>query len=119
MSYSPERGGHEPFTNIFVSRWTYNEFTKCGKWPEQTIFVIDERDYAGRSSINHRGHYQADLAADSQTASKMMPKGKCWYCHDAHAAPEHTLLQFYPTVKVLAKQFGIYHSSRERVADAN
>ena len=145
MNYSPEPGGHEMFTNVFVQRWAYDEFVNSGKWPEQSMFVIDERDTASRSSINQKGHYQTDLMglavevkdsaknpdkwayyafnADSQVAAGKaagaMPKGNgCWSCHDAHAAVEHTFVQFYPTLKVVAKKFGTYNESREQVADA-
>lgn len=140
MNYSPEPGSHEMFTNVFVQRWAYDEFAKSGMWPEQSMFVIDERDAASRSSINQKGHYQTDLmglavevkdssrnpdkwayyvfSADGQTAGAM-PKGNpCWSCHDAHAAVEHTFVQFYPTLKVVAKKFGTYNASREQVADA-
>src|SRR6266576_3677284 len=61
MNYSPEPGSHEMFTNVFVQRWAYVEFAKSGKWPEQSMFVIDEREAASRSSINQKGHYQTDL----------------------------------------------------------
>ena len=43
MNYSPAPGSHEMFTNVFVPRWAYQDFTNSGKWPEQTMFVIDER----------------------------------------------------------------------------
>jgi len=145
MNYSPEPGGHEMFTNVFVQRWAYDEFAKSGKWPEQSMFVIDERDAASRSSINQKGHYQTDLMGlavevkdsaknpdkwayyafngDDQIvagkAAGAMPKGNgCWSCHDAHAAVEHTFVQFYPTLKVVAKKFGTYNESREQVADS-
>lgn len=140
MNYSPGPGSHEMFTNVFVQRWAYDEFAKAGKWPEQSMFVIDERDAGSRSSINQKGHYQTDLmglavevkdsahnpekwayyvfSADGQSA-EAMPKGNaCYACHDAHAAVEHTFVQFYPTVKVTAKKFGVYNESREQVADA-
>ena len=104
------------------------------------MFVIDERDAASRSSINQKGHYQTDLMglavevkdsarnadkwayygydADGKTAGAM-PKGNgCWSCHEAHAAVEHTFVQFYPTLKVVAKKFGTYNESREQVTDA-
>ena len=61
MNYSPGPDSHEMFTNVFVQRWAYDEFLKSGKWPEQSMFVIDERDAASRSSINQKGHYQTDL----------------------------------------------------------
>ena len=61
MNYSPAPGSHEMFTNVFVQRWAYDEFVNSGKWPEQSMFVIDEREAASRSSINQKGHYQTDL----------------------------------------------------------
>src|SRR5580700_6281401 len=139
MNYSPEPGGHEMFTNVFVQRWAYNEFLSSGKWPEQSMFVIDERDAASRSSINQKGHYQTDLMglavevkdsaknpdkwayyafdADGKTA-EAMPKGNgCWSCHEEHAAVEHTFVQFYPTLKVVARKFGTYNEAREQVTE--
>jgi hypothetical protein len=140
MNYSPEPGGHEMFTNVFVQRWAYDEFVKSGKWPEQSMFVIDERDAASRSSINQKGHYQTDLMGlavevkdsarnpdkwayyafgDQNKSAGAMPHGNpCWSCHEAHAAVEHTFVQFYPTLKPVAKKFGTYNEEREKVADA-
>ncbi|MGB6481552.1 MAG: cytochrome P460 family protein [Candidatus Sulfotelmatobacter sp.] len=140
MNYSPGPGGHELFTNVFVQRWAYDEFASSGKWPEQSMFVIDERDAASRSSINQKGHYQTDLTGlvvevkdsvrnpdkwayyafntDGKTA-EAMPKGNpCWSCHEDHAAVEHTFVQFYPTLKVVAKKFGTYNEAREQVTEA-
>jgi len=140
MNYSPEPGGHEMFTNVFVQRWAYNEFLSSGKWPEQSMFVIDERDAASRSSINQKGHYQTDLMglavevkdsarnpekwayygfdAEGKTAGAMPRGNGCWSCHEAHAAVEHSFVQFYPTLKVVAKKFGTYNEAREQVTDA-
>jgi len=140
MNYSPEPGGHELFTNVFVQRWAYQEFLNSGRWPEQSMFVIDERDAASKGSINQKGHYQTDLMGlavevkDStrfpdkwayfafsakDAKAEAMPKGNpCWSCHDAHAAVEHTFVQFYPTLKPMAKKFGAYNEAREQVQDA-
>jgi len=140
MNYSPAPGSHEMFTNVFVQRWAYDEFLKSGRWPEQAMFVIDERDAASRSSINQRGHYQTDLMglavevkdsarnpdkwayygfdAEGKTAGAMPRGNACWSCHDAHAAVEHTFVQFYPTLKPVAKQFGTYNEAQEQVTDA-
>ena len=137
MNYSPGPDSHEMFTNVFVQRWAYNEFLTSGKWPEQSMFVIDERDAASRSSINQKGHYQTDLTglaievkdsarnadkwayygfdADGKSAGAM-PKGNgCWSCHETHAAVEHTFVQFYPTLKPVAKKFGTYREAAEKV----
>jgi hypothetical protein len=128
------------FTNVFVPRWAYWEFMNSGKWPEQTMFVIDERDAQSKGSINKTGHFQTDLMglavevkdsnrfpekwayfgfnADDKTA-EAMPKGNpCWSCHEAHAAVEHTFVQFYPTLKPVAKKFGVYDEKREQVTDS-
>lgn len=140
MNYSPGPDSHEMFTNVFVQRWAYDDFVNSGKWPEQTTFVIDERDAASRSSINQKGHYQTDLmglavevkdsarnpdkwayyafSADGKSAGAMPHGNACWSCHDAHAAVEHTFVQFYPTLKVIAKKYGTYNESREQVTDA-
>ena len=140
MNYSPAPGSHEMFTNVFVQRWAYSEFVNSGKWPEQSMFVIDERDTASRSSINQKGHYQTDLMglavevkdsarnsdkwayyafdSDGKTAGAMPHGNGCWSCHDAHAAVEHTFVQFYPTLKPVAKKFSTYNEAREQVTDA-
>jgi hypothetical protein len=139
MNYSPEPESHELFTNVFVQRWAYQEFLASGKWPEQSMFVIDERDAQSKGSINKTGHFQTDLMGlvvevkdtahnpdrwsyylfktDGQSA-EAMPKGNpCYSCHTEHAAVEHTFVQFYPTLKPIAKKFGTYNENREQVAD--
>jgi len=139
MNYSPSPGSHEMFTNVFVQRWAYQEFVNSGKWPERTMFVIDKREAQSKGSINKTGHFQTDLMglevevkdsnryadkwayygfdADGKTA-EAMPKGNgCWSCHDEHAAVEHSFVQFYPTLKPIAKEFGVYNEKREEVTD--
>jgi hypothetical protein len=136
MNYTPAPGGPEVFTNVFVQRWAYEEFLKSGKWPEQSMFVIDVHDAESKGSINKTGHFQTDLMGlevevkdsnrnpdkwayygfqpNAKTA-EAMPKGNdCWSCHDQHAAVEHTFVQFYPTLKPVAKNFGTYNKAREK-----
>jgi hypothetical protein len=55
MNYSPATGSHELFTNVFVQRRAYAKFLKSGKWPENSMFVIDERDAESKGSINKEG----------------------------------------------------------------
>jgi len=139
MNYSPAPGSHEMFTNTFVPRWAYQAFMDSGKWPEQTMFVIDERDAQSKGSINKTGHFQTDLMglavevkdssrypekwayfafdADGKAAGAMPRGNGCWSCHDDHAAVEHTFVQFYPTLKPVARKFGVYDEKREQVSD--
>jgi hypothetical protein len=137
MNYSPAPDSHEMFTNVFVQRWAYEEFLKRGKWPEQSMFVIDVRNAESDSSINKAGHFQTDpmglevevkdstrnpdrwayysFQPDAKTA-EAMPKGnECWSCHEHHAAVEHTFVQFYPTLKPAAMEFGTYNEAHEQV----
>jgi len=136
MNYSPASGSHEMFTNVFVQRWAYEAFLKSGKWPEHSMFVIDVRNAESEGSINKTGHFQTDLMGlevevkdstrnpnqwayydfqPNAKAAKPMPKGNdCWSCHDQHAAVEHTFVQFYPTLKPVAKNFGTFNDAREK-----
>jgi hypothetical protein len=41
MTYST--GGNPQFTNVFVPQWAYREFMGSGRWPDQTMFVVEER----------------------------------------------------------------------------
>ena len=137
MSYSENPGDHEMFTNVFVPRWAYKEFLESGKWPDKTMFVVEERGSESRGSINKHGKYQADstmgigvevkdekrfperwayFGFDEDTKSaKANPKEGCWECHENHAAVEHTFVQFYPTLKPVAQKFGTYRKEREKV----
>ncbi len=135
MNYNPQAGGHEMFTNVFVPQWAYHEFLNNGKWPDKTMFVVEERGAESKASINKHGNYQVDAMGygmevkdssrpdtwtyynfdmDSKEAAAN-PKGGCWSCHDAHAAVEHSFVQFYPTLKPVAKKFGTYNEEREKV----
>ena len=48
------------FTNVFVPQWAYSEFLKSGKWPNKTVFVVEERGSETKGSINKVGHFQTD-----------------------------------------------------------
>ncbi|MGA6988398.1 MAG: cytochrome P460 family protein [Terriglobales bacterium] len=128
--------GHEMFTNVFVPQWAYQAFLKSGKWPDKTIFVVEERGATSKGSINKAGHYQTDLMGidvevkdetrfpdkwayfnfgeDTKSASAN-PKEGCWTCHEEHAAVEHVFVQFYPTLKPVAKKFRTYREAAENV----
>jgi hypothetical protein len=137
MSYSAAAGGHDMFTNVFVPQAAYQEFVKSGHWPDQTIFVVEERGADSKASINQHGHYQTtELMGigvevkdsthfpekwayfnfdDTAKSAAANPKEGCYACHDAHAAVEHSFVQFYPTLKPVAEKFGTYNAEREKV----
>jgi hypothetical protein len=135
MNYNAQAGGHVMFTNVFVPQWAYHEFLNNGKWPDKTMFVVEERGAESKGSINKVGHFQVEAMGygmevkdssrpdtwtyynfdmDSKQA-QANPKGGCWQCHEDHAAVEHSFVQFYPTLKPVAKKFGTYNEAREKV----
>lgn len=136
MNYSPAPTDHKMFTNVFVPQWAYAEFLKSGKWPDKTTFVVEERGSESKGSINKDGHYQSDLMGlgvevkDARFADKWAyfnfdeqsksaeanPTDACWQCHEDHAAVEHSFVQFYPTLKPIAKKFGTYKQAAENPA---
>jgi Cytochrome P460 len=139
MSYNATAGGPELFTNTFVPQWAYREFLATGKWPEKSMFVLEERSSENKGSIVKTGHFQSDLQglavevkdsarfADhwayfsfggaAQTATAMTgPKDACWQCHENNAAVEHTFVQFYPTLKPVAEKFGTYRQQVDQTA---
>lgn len=135
MNYSAEPGDHQMFTNVFVPQWAYHEFLNTGNWPDKTIFVVEERMSQSKGSINKTGQFQVDAMGfgaevkdaslsdkwayynfdDEGKSAQANPKAACFQCHEDHAAVEHSFVQFYPTLKPVAKKFGTYNQEREKV----
>lgn len=135
MNYNASTAKDPPqFTNVFVPQRSYREFLATGKWPDKTMFVVEERESQTAGSINKTGHFQTGLFAigvevkdesrfadkwayftfggDAKTADAN-PKAACWQCHNDNAAVEHTFVQFYPTLKPVAQKFGVYRNKAD------
>jgi hypothetical protein len=134
MNYNPTASGEERFTNVFVPQWAYRQFTSTGKWPDKTMFALEDRAAENKGSINKTGHFQTNLIGlavevkdetrfsekwsyfgfleDAKTA-EAKPKQQCWQCHNDHGAEENTFVQFYPTLKPIAQKFGTYRKEAE------
>lgn len=135
MNYSAQPGDHQMFTNVFVPQWAYHEFLNTGKWPDKTTFVVEERMSQSKGSINKTGQFQVDAMGfgaevkdaslsdkwayynfdDEGKSAQANPKAACFQCHEDHAAVEHSFVQFYPTLKPVARKFGTYNQEREKV----
>ena len=134
MSYSAEAGGHEMFTNVFVPAWAYRKFLEGGKWPDKTMFVVEERDSETQGSINKHGRFQTGLMGigvevkderrfpekwayyafgANDASAQVSPKEGCWQCHEDHAAVEHSFVQFYPTLQPVARKFGTWRERKD------
>jgi hypothetical protein len=129
MSYNPaaQMDGHHMFDNVFVNPEAYQAFVKTGKWPDQTMLVLEVRNAEGRGSINQKGNYQgapmglevhvkdearfpgkwAFFSFDDSKTGKLVPlQADCYSCHAAHAAVDTTFVQFYPTLLPIASSKG-------------
>jgi len=128
MSYSPGDSSHPLFTNVFVPQSAYRAFLKSGRWPDKTMFVVEERGSAS-GGVTQAGHYQSEVVGlgvevkdearfpdkwayfsfgEGDASASVKPRSACWQCHEDHAAVEHTFVQFYPTLKPVGEKFGTY-----------
>jgi hypothetical protein len=127
-----------PFDNVFVRPAAYRVFLESGKWPDKTIFVLENRSAKQHGSINKSGHFQTELigveaavkdesrfpekwayfafgAPPSMRASaKAFPADACHSCHSKNGAVENTFVQFYPTLLPVAEAKGTLKASYPR-----
>jgi hypothetical protein len=126
MSYSQQPNGMQAFTNVFVNPTSYDYYVSNGKWPDKTIFVLEEYGSTSQGSINKYGSYQTEFMGldvevkqearfpdkwayfnfqgEAKTAGAISPaKNDCWKCHDQNAAVEHSFVQFYPELLKIAR----------------
>jgi Cytochrome P460 len=128
MSYGAEPGGEPSFDNVFVAPEAYREFVATGKWPEKTMFVLEERASISKGSINQSGHFQGalmgfeaevkdtsrfaggwaffNLSGGVSSATALPKSAPCYSCHAQHGAVDNTFVQFYPTLFAVAKAKG-------------
>ena len=129
MSYSQQASGMQAFTNVFVNPTSYDYYLANGKWPDKTIFVLEEYGSTSQGSINKHGNYQTgfmgmdvevkdearfpekwayfNFSGEEKSAGAISPgKNVCWKCHDLSAAVEHSFVQFYPELLKVAQAKG-------------
>jgi len=127
MSYSQQPDGMQMFTNVFVNPASYDSYVANGKWPDKTIFVLEEYGSTSRGSINKHGSYQTEFMGldvevkdearfpdkwayfnfqgDAKAAAAIAPaRNDCWKCHELNAAVEHSFVQFYPELLKIARE---------------
>jgi hypothetical protein len=141
MSYTPDmQMDHHMFDNVFVNPEAWQAFQTTGKWPDKTMFVLELRRAEGKGSINQKGNFQdtdvmrieVHVKDESRFAgkwaffgfsagdenSKMIPqKESCYSCHADHGAVDTTFVQFYPTLKPIAKQKGTLEAAYQKEAE--
>lgn len=135
MSYSetPAAPGHSMFNTVYVDPAAWRAFKTTGRWPDGSVFILENRAAASHGSIARQGQYQgADVMGveahvrddrrfkggwgffpvESDRPSRMISaSAPCYACHEAHGAVDTTFTQFYPAAKAIAVSAGTY---RER-----
>lgn len=136
MTYGPTQpaaGQPRFFTNVFVNPASYREFMKSGRWPEQTVLVLEIRRSAQSTSIDNGGQTQGDRVTievevkdsarfkdsggwgffdfsgqpELQAAVAPLPMTQsCYACHRTNTAVENTFVQFYPDLMDVARRMG-------------
>ena len=133
MTYGPAgdgAGDSPPFTNVFVNPTSYRSFLQSGRWPDQTVFVLEIRSGIGVNRVEggKSGWFQGDisgmevevkdekrfaggwaffaLGATGQSGAQLPTSASCYSCHKANAAVENTFVQFYPVLRDIAKEKG-------------
>lgn len=131
MNYNSSAMDMEPaFDNVFVQPAAYRAFLESGKWPDKTIFVLENRSAKQHGSINKSGHFQAELTGveaavkdesrfpekwayfgfggppSLHETAKAFPANACHSCHSKNGAVENTFVQFYPTLLPVAEAKG-------------
>ena len=127
-----ERSGPSRFQNVYVNRSSYRAFLDDGRWPDETIFVLEIRESSREGAINDAGQFQAGLVAlEAEVKDDRFADGwafydfgaagslrdvaeplagervaRCIECHTEHTAVERTFVQFYPTLLEAARRAG-------------
>ena len=130
MAYTdaPAAAGHAVFDNVFVDPGSWAAFKRTGRWPDGTVFILENRLGASQGSINRRGHFQSAevlgveahvrdaarfkggwgfFALSGETPAEQIPYGAaCYACHEAHGAVDTSFTQFYPIARGIAEAAG-------------
>ncbi len=144
MTYGPLKdamAGSPMFDNVFVNPESYRAFLKTGRWPDQTIFVLEVRSSESHGSINNGGHFQSDVmgveaevkdsaakpgewtfygfqlnAGALDGPAKAIPRdASCYSCHSKNTAVENTFVQFYPVLYKIAERKGTLNQGFQKM----
>jgi len=137
MSYNPAiQMDHHMFDNVFVNPEAWRAFAASGRWPDQTMLVLEVRGAESKGSINQRGNFQGAVMGlevhvkdqarfsgkwaffgfpSGTTTAKIIPQTEnCYSCHSDHGALDTTFVQFYPTLLPIAKEKGTLSTAYQK-----
>jgi hypothetical protein len=130
MTYSKSGPDNNPmFTNVYAAPEAYHAFLKTGQWPDGTMLVMEMFTSGTEGSINKGGHYQLSTMGgieahvkdssrpgdlwkfygfdeDGKPADARGNGNACTQCHTKNGGVEDTFVQFYPTLRPVAREKG-------------
>ncbi len=140
MSYDEGPPGYAPnFSNVYIQPEAYRQFATTGKFPDQTLLVMEIVSAGSKASINKRGQFEDGFVGieaavkDEQRfpekwayfsfigpdgkvlgQAKPFPKQACWKCHNEHGAVDNVFVQFYPVLRSARNSSSEPPASRSR-----
>lgn len=130
MSYSDVPTTAHVFDNVFAAPAAHAAFKRTGKWPDGTVLIMEKRAGTSRGSINRSGHFQTGdvvgveahvkdaarfkggwgffIFAAGKPAARVPYSAACYSCHLANASVDTTFVQFYPTLRPIARAKGTF-----------
>jgi hypothetical protein len=83
MSYEPPSAAAAAsprFGNVFVNPSSYRGFMQTGKWPDGTIFILENRGSSDEGSLIKGGRFQTDLTGiEAEVKDSRFPDGWAFF----------------------------------------
>lgn len=115
------------FHNIYIKPAAYKEYVQTGKFPDQTVLVMDVYRAGDKEPKNivSQGHFEAEQAGfevavknsqrpdgsktvwayyvfpSGSSSAGAQPDSACYQCHLEHAGDDNVWVQFYPVLRDL------------------
>ncbi|MBI3413890.1 MAG: cytochrome P460 family protein [Verrucomicrobia bacterium] len=125
----PAANKSDRFNNVYINPAAFHEFTRSGKFPEGTVFILEITSAEAKAEPGLQGSYQKDFTAleaavkDSKRfpdgwayfsfddgkgkrkdKAAPFPRSSCFECHHQKAATDHVFTQFYPVLRDLPRK---------------
>jgi Cytochrome P460 len=125
LGLSYREGRHEDgpgdFHNVYLRPESYDEFRRTGRFPDQTVLVLELHRAAQKVAPSRHGLFEGRRIAleaavkdagrfpegwayfsfgdGSEAAAKPFARSDCFDCHRQHAATDNVFVQFYPVLR--------------------
>ena len=115
------------FNNVYLNPTAYREFSRTGKFPDGTVFLLEIASAEMKKEPGLQGSFQKEFVAleaavkdrqrfeggwayfsfDDKSGKRKdkarpLPNASCYDCHHQKAATDHVFTQFYPVLRKTA-----------------